>query len=314
MSRCLVLGGAGFIGSHICEALLRAGHQVRIFTRPGQDTPQLRRVLEGADWIPGDFTSPERLGRLVEGVDVVIHSLSTTLPKTSNDDMVYDVTSNVVPTLRLLAAASAAGVKRVVYLSSGGTVYGIPRAVPITEDHPTDPVCSYGIQKLAIEKYLALHERMTGLRHAVMRISNPYGERQRPLASQGVVSIFLYKASRGIPIEIYGDGSIVRDYLHVSDVARAAIALLDYEGPQRVFNVGSGTGHSLVEIVGAIEQVEGKKVEVRFQPARPFDVPVNVLDVTRAAKELGWRPQVSFGEGLQRTLNALLAKDGALEE
>lgn len=276
--RCLVLGGAGFLGSHIADALGAA-----VFDKArGDDFETL-----GAD--------------ALRGVDVVYHCIGTTLPQTSNENPVHDITSNLVATLRFLDAAAAARVKKVVFLSSGGTVYGIPKTVPIPEDHPTDPICSYGIQKLAIEKYLALYQRLHGLDYAILRAANPFGRRQRPEGAQGAVTVFLHRAVRGEPVEIWGDGTVVRDYLHVSDLVRAAVRLAS-PAPSRIYNIGSGRGRSLLEVVRAIEAVLGRKVEVVFRPGRPFDVPSNVLDISRATREIGWAPEVPFEEGLRRTL------------
>ncbi len=214
----------------------------------------------------------------------------------------FDVESNVVGTLRMLHAASRGEVRKVVFISSGGTVYGMPQAVPIPESHPTEPRVSYAIAKLAIEKYLALFQSTHGLDHVVLRVANPYGERQRVDAAQGAVAVFLDRALRREPIEIWGDGTVVRDYLHVSDVARAFLRAIDYSGEPRVFNIGSGSGCSLNELLAAIERLLGRTVERRYLPGRGFDVPRNVLDITRARDVLGWAPRVSLEEGLRATL------------
>lgn len=305
--KCLVLGGGGFIGSHVCDALLSAGYGVRIFEKERVSKENVEHLLKRIEWIEGDFTNKVQLEEIVKGVDVIVHAIATTLPKTSNENPVYDIESNLVSTLHLLEAAKTEKVKKVVFFSSGGTVYGIPQKTPIAEDHPTEPICSYGIQKLAIEKYLNLYRYLHAIDYAVMRIANPYGERQRPLATQGSVIVFLYKAMRGEQIEVWGDGSVVRDFLHVTDVARAVVKLIEYNGNHRIFNVGGGTGYSLLTVLKEIERVIGREPDVRFSQARPFDVPVNVLDITRAKTELGWVPEVGFEEGLKRTM-AFLSK------
>lgn len=305
--RCLVLGGGGFLGSHVSEALLGAGHSVRVFEKELVNKESVAHLLPKVEWTEGDFTNEAHVKEAVAGVDCVIHSLCTTLPKSSNDNPVYDISSNLVSTLHLLEASRDAGVKKVIFFSSGGTVYGIPRYTPIPEGHPNDPVCSYGIQKLAIEKYLMLFRHLYGLGYGIMRISNPFGERQRPHASQGAAVVFLNKALKGETIEIWGDGSVTRDYLYVKDVAGAVLKLLDYDGDQRIFNIGSGKGMSLLQLIEAIEKVTGRKAKVRFTPSRPFDVPVNVLDIRLAEKELGWRPEAGFEEGLRRTMDYLSA-------
>lgn len=302
-STCLVLGARGFIGSHLTDALLAAGAHVRAFDRPGiQAVKGLQEDNRpGLSSLEGDLVSTKDIDMALTGVDVCYHLVSTTLPKTSNLDPAYDIETNLLGTLRLLDAAVRHKVKRVVFTSSGGTVYGNPSHTPIAESHPTEPTCSYGIMKLAIEKYLALYQQLHGLQHTVLRLANPYGERQRIEASQGAVAVFLGRALRGEAIEIWGDGSVVRDYLHISDVVRALIAAATSGSANQVFNIGSGQGSSLNTLLSAIREVTGKDLNVSYQPGRGFDVPVNVLDVTRAEKELGWAPQTNLQTGIAQT-------------
>lgn len=300
--KCLVLGGGGFIGSHIVDGLLERGDAVRIFERPRVPRYRAFSPSEAVEWIEGDFQSASMVEEAVDGCDVVVHLVSTTLPKNSNEDPVFDVQSNVVATLRLLRAACSANARKLVFISSGGTVYGVPRMVPIPESHPTEPLVSYAIAKLAIEKYLELFRAQHGLDYVVLRVANPYGERQRTETAQGAVAVFLDRALRREPIEIWGDGTAIRDFLHVSDVARAFLRAIDYAGEPRVFNIGSGTGCSVNDLLDAIEPLVGYRIERRYLPARAFDVARNVLDITRARSVLGWEPHVSLDNGLRRTL------------
>jgi UDP-glucose 4-epimerase len=207
---------------------------------------------------------------------------------------------NLLGALKVLEAARLAQVKRVVMVSSGGTVYGVPQEVPIPEHHPTDPTCSYGINKLTIEKYVALYRQLHGLDGVVLRVANPYGERQRLDANQGVVPVFLGKALRGEPLQIWGDGSTVRDFLYVSDVVGALLAAVPYKGEERLFNVGSGQGLSLNQLVALLEAQLQQPLTVEYLPSRGFDVPTNVLCIERARRCLGWSPQVAVSEGLRR--------------
>ena len=305
MASCLVLGGAGFIGSHLAEALLQAGHRVRIFDRPHLDRlPDFLRRRE-FEVFTGDFLNPRALTPALEGSEIVFHLVSTTLPKTSNDNPVYDVESNVVGSLRLLELCRSQGVRKVVFASSGGTVYGVPRSVPIDESHPTDPICSYGIHKLMIEKYLQLNQRVHGLDYCVVRPPNLYGPRQRLDIAQGAVAVFLDRALRGKPIQVWGDGSVVRDYLYVEDAAEALVKAAAFEGEPRVFNIGSGVGTSLKQLIQEIEALLGRPVPVEYAAARTLDVPANVLDASLARRLLGWTPRTSLGEGLRRTHAAM---------
>ena len=308
--RCLILGGGGFIGSFLADRLLILGHAVRIFERPRVLPYRAFGREERVEWLAGDFQSAADVEAAVEDCNMVFHLVSTTLPKNSNDDPIYDVETNLVGTLRLLAAAVRCAVKKVVFISSGGTVYGVPSRIPISEEHPTEPLVSYGIVKLAIEKYLHLYWCMHGLDYRVLRVSNPFGERQRVDTAQGAVAVFLSRALAGQPIEIWGDGSVTRDYIYIENVVDAFIMAMKHDGEPRVFNIGSGEGRSLNQLLTTMEELIGRPVERRYLPARKFDVPVNVLDVSRARDVLGWQPRVSFREGLGRTLDWLRTSQG----
>jgi UDP-glucose 4-epimerase len=303
--RFLILGGAGFIGSHLCDALLAMGHLVRVFDRLNVPPYRVFSEQESIEWIQGDFSSAADIEQAVNGCQVVFHLVSTTLPKSSNDDPIYDVESNVVGTLKLLDAARRTGVEKVIFVSSGGTVYGVPEYVPIPETHSTNPVSSYGIGKLAIEKYLHLYQVLHGLDYAILRLANPFGERQRANAAQGAVAVFMNRAIQHQPIEIWGDGSVVRDYIYIADVVDALIKAAFYRGKERLFNIGSGQGKSLNDILTAIELLLDYPVPRTYLAGRAFDVPANVLDIAHAQKHLDWFPQVSFEDGLARTLRWL---------
>jgi len=299
--RAVVLGATGFIGSHLVDALLAEGYEVHGLARrlPGlisataQAHPACR--LEALDMADADG-----LMRVCTDADLVVHLASGSLPQSSNADPLADVGVNLLGGLHVLEAARRAGVGRLVVVSSGGTVYGVPQEVPIRESHPTDPTCSYGITKLALEKYVALYRQLHGLDGLVLRVANPYGERQRLNASQGVVPVFFGRALRGEPLEIWGDGSTERDFLHVSDVVAALQAAARYQGPERLFNIGSGQGLSLLELVRLLEQELDRPLAVTHHPARGFDVPTNVLCIERAYRCLNWRPRVPVAEGLRR--------------
>lgn len=299
--RCLVLGGRGFLGSHITEALLSQGVNVRILDRPapaGVSAP----VHNGSgtlELVEGDFTNPQDLLAAIGGCDACVHAITTTLPKTSNDNIEFDILTNLIGTIKLLEHASKSGMKKIVFLSSGGTIYGAPTTHDLAETHPTEPISSYGITKLAIEKYLQLFEHLSGLVSISLRVSNPFGPKQRIDGAQGAVAVFLGAALRGKPISIWGNGSIVRDYIHVHDVVRAVQAALDYQGAGRIFNIGSGQGHSLMDVISAVESATGVELEKVFSPSRAFDVERNVLDITRAKQELNWVPSVSFADGIR---------------
>ena len=299
--KCVVFGGGGFIGSAIVDRLLRDGHMLRIFERPRVAPYRTFAAHEQVEWIVGDLSSTYDVNDALQGVDAVMHLVSTTLPKNSNEDPIYDVQSNIVGSLQMLNAMVAQNVRKIVFISSGGTVYGNPVYLPIDEKHPTDPLVSYGITKLAIEKYLQIFERMHGIKAVTLRVANAYGERQRIETAQGAVGVFLYRALKGIPIEIWGDGNVTRDYIHVSDVAEAFVKAIAYTGDKRVFNIGSGGGTSLNQLIGIVEAALGKPVERRYLPGRIFDVPVSVLSNALAREELMWVPTTPLQAGVTRT-------------
>lgn len=290
--RALVVGGGGFIGRHICHRLRSAGHVVTVFDRVA--CPEFPTIV-------GDFQAAA-LQAAVEGMDWVFHLVWTTLPRSSNENPRADLETNVGATLGLLDACVRAGVRKVVFSSSGGTVYGVTTTERIGEDHPGHPICSYGITKLAVEKYLHLYHHLYGLDYTVLRISNPFGEGQNPFGEQGVVGIFLARIGRGESITLFGDGSVTRDYIYIQDVADAFLTAATVQGrPHRVFNIGSGEAVSLNELLQVMEQVTGRKPLVRHTPGRAVDVPRVVLDVSRAQRELGWQPATPLRTGLERT-------------
>jgi UDP-glucose 4-epimerase len=299
--KVLIFGGGGFIGSAVADRLLAEGHSLRIFERPRVQPYRDFTDMEDVEWVAGDISSMHDVSDAIQGVDAVLHMVSTTLPKSSNDDPVFDVQSNVVGSLHILNAMVTHCVPSIVFISSGGTVYGNPLYLPVDENHPTNPVVSYGITKLAIEKYLQVYERLHGIKAITLRVANPYGERQRLETAQGAVGVFLHHAIKGVPIEIWGDGSVTRDYIHVSDVAEAFSSALDYSGEQRLFNVSSGIGTSLNDLITEIEDVLGQSIERHYLPGRPFDVPANVLCNELARSELKWTPRVSMKKGINQT-------------
>ena len=232
-------------------------------------------------------------------VSHIVHLASSTLPKSSNEDMKYDITSNVIGTLSLLEVAVKCGVKKLVYLSSGGTIYGPDVSTPIDEDHPTNPICSYGIGKLAVEKYLNLFQHLHGLDYVALRAANPYGPGQNPAGGQGLIANFLHKILTQQTIEIWGDGSIVRDYFYISDLVDLIKVSLESE-VSGIFNAGSGAGASINQVLTLLEETLGASTNIAFQPHRHFDVPKIILDCSAAGRVFDWRAKTSLQDGVSR--------------
>ena len=303
--RVVVLGGLGFMGSHICRALVARGYAVRIFDK----LYALRKLVEDiepqVEIVEGDISRPDDVLGAISDAEAVINLVHTTVPGSSMKDPAYDVSSNVVAAVRWLSRLDETPVKRLFYVSSGGTVYGIPRTNPIDEEHPTDPISSYGITKLAVEKYVAMYASIFGVEHRILRPSNVYGEGQRLHIGQGVIGVMADRALRGEPLEVWGTGKSMRDYIHVDDLVAATMSLMDYSGHQRVFNISSGDGRSVLDIVAGLREQLDLRVEITHMPERGFDVPANVLSSSRLRAETGWRPQVGLEAGIARTVGWL---------
>lgn len=301
MGRCLVTGGSGFIGKHVCAALQSKGYQLRVLdiTIPHQAPPRV-------EYIAGSFADPSVLEQAMLGCDSIIHLGWTSLPASSNQAPLNDVEINIGGSIRLLERAVASGVKRFIFASSGGTVYGLTDKIPVTEKHPTEPLCSYGISKLTVEKYLDLFHQHHALRTTSLRIANPYGPGQDPHKPQGAVAVFSQLAIENQVAEIWGNGCVVRDFIHVQDVAQAFEAALSNDQAQGIFNIGTGIGTSLNELILQIEQITKKKLERQFHPPRQFDVPFSVLGVQKAKEILRWEPSTPLEKGLSQTIAWLM--------
>lgn len=295
--RGLIIGGSGFLGSHVVDQLLAEGMRVRVYDRAGE---RFRRTPAAVDFRQGDFTDSSSLAEALVDVDVVFHMLSTSVPSTSNLDPVADIQGNLIGTVRLLELMRSANIRRMVYSSSGGTVYGPPESDPVPETHPERPISSYGIVKTAIEKYLLMEQHLHGLRPTILRVSNPYGPRQGHGGVQGVIGTFLWRIAQAESIQIWGDGNIVRDFIHVDDLARLCVRCATEE-VCGVFNAGSGQGASINEVLDVIRTVTRQAVQPEYKPGRGFDVPRVVLDISSIKTKMDWRPQTSLSDGIERT-------------
>jgi UDP-glucose 4-epimerase len=293
----LLLGGSGFIGSHLTDQMLASGHEVSIYHATGTNRQNIAHIESDIRIIEGDFNNGD-FAAVLRGVDVVVHLINSTFPGSSLGNPAYDIQSNVISSIRLLDACRDAGISKLVFLSSGGTVYGIPQYAPIDELHPLNPISPYGISKLMIEKYLAMYHHHYGLDYTVLRLSNPYGSRQDPYRGQGVLAAWMHRLNHNKPIEIWGDGSVVRDYIYIKDAVRAIEIAATSQSQVKVFNVGSGAGHSLMQLKEKLEYATKKTMQVDFKALQKVDVPVNILNIDLIKTALEWQPEISIDEGI----------------
>jgi UDP-glucose 4-epimerase len=292
-----VIGAGGFLGTNLARFLAPRVGDLRCYGR----RRAFPAALHGLSWVAGDLADAG-LADTVAGCDVVVHLASSTTPGTADREIVADAEVNVMGSLRLMEHCVAGGVRRLVFISSGGVVYGIPAVIPTPESAPTDPITAYGAAKLAVEKYLEIFRRQHGLDYRILRVANVYGPYQTAEKGQGVVAAFLARALAEEPLEIWGDGQVVRDYVFISDVAEAIWAAMRHDGPHRVFNIGGGKGVNVLQVATAIEELIGHPLQKRFYPARPVDVPISVLDHSMATNELTWSPAVDLDQGLALAL------------
>jgi len=300
MSRrsAIVFGGGGFIGTNLCRRLASSGYEVRAFGH----SCLFPQALAEVEWISGDFADRSAVARALEPGAIVFHLIHSTLPHAASQSS-SDTQGTITPTLGLLDACRTAGVARVVFVSSGGTVYGNATHIPTPETTPSAPITPYALSNVAIEQSLALCHKRDGLEYRVLRAGNPYGPFQTANRNQGVIATMIKRALGGDKIDIWGDGSVVRDFVYIDDLIDALLLSAETNSHHRIFNIASGRGRSVSEIIAAIAEALHRPVEINWLPGRPSDVAVSVLAIDRAKEVLGWAPKVGFVEGLERTIS-----------
>lgn len=303
---CVVLGGGGFVGTNLCRRLVASGARVRAFGR----SRGFADALAGVEWRQGEFEDAGALTSAVASCDVVFHLIQATTPYSANLDIAGDFRHSVIPTLALLDICRKAAVKRVVFVSSGGTLYGAAKEIPTPETAPTDPITAYAIAKLTIEKFLALYEHLHGLSYRVLRVGNPFGPFQLATKGQGLIAMLLSRALGRQSTDIWGDGSVVRDYIFIDDVVDALQAAAVDLSAERIFNIGGGRGRSVRDVIAAVGAEVGEPVTIAWKPGRRIDVPVSTLSIERAREVLGWTPRTEFSEGLRQTVRWWRARGG----
>ncbi len=299
--RILVTGGAGFIGSNVVDGYLSEGHELAVFDNLSSGRREF--VDPRATLFVGDLTSAGDVERCVAGFkpEVVCHHAAQIDVRHSVTDPIHDARTNVLGSLTLLQSCTRQGVRKVIYSSTGGALYGEGRFLPATEDHPVNPESPYGVSKHTVEHYLYLWKLLHGLDYTVLRYPNIYGPRQNPHGEAGVNAIFIGLMLDGQRPRIFGSGDQVRDYLYVGDVVAANRIALE-RGSGLVLNLGTGVGTSVNDIVRTINDLLGTRIEPIYEPPRPGEVQRIYLDASRARETLGWTPTVTFADGLRRTI------------
>lgn len=307
-----VFGANGFIGRAIVSHLLARGRRVVAI---GRAFPaDYERIVGGhVETRSVDFRDALSVHATLQGVDQAIDLVNSSSPALGNARVVEDVATNVMPHISFVQSCIQSGVSRIVFVSSGGTVYGAPTQRPLDEDHPTDPLVSYGATKLMVEHYLRMLTRDSAVDHVILRAANPFGPGQTLRKGQGLIASILERQAMGSPIVIYGDGQAERDYLYIDDLCRALTAALDTPAVRDTFNIGTGRGRSTLDVVRAVEAALGIRFEIVFEPGRPTDARRNVLECGKAARVLNWTAQVPFDEGIRRTVAAFLADADPLQ-
>ena len=310
--KILLLGAAGFIGTNLTIELAKKTEdeitlvdRSKAFFKPivGMDLKNVH-ILEADLTVDMDFDS------ILKDQEVVYHLVSTTVPTTSNQHISQELVSNVIFSANLFEACIRCDVKKVVFVSSGGTVYGKEVDCPLKEKTATNPISSYGVQKITIEKLLYLYRYMYGLDYRIIRLANPYGPYQRPNGVLGAVTTFTYKALKGDEITVYGDGSVVRDFIYIDDAIRAIMKIVNGENKHRTFNLGCGYGTSIKQVLETIEKALGIKLNVSYLEGRKVDVQVNYLDISRYEKYYGALNPISLEDGIRKTADFMKKEYG----
>jgi UDP-glucose 4-epimerase len=299
--KILVTGGAGFVGSHIVDTYVAAGHQVIVVDN--LSTGKRENVHPEAQLVEMDLNDPHLFDLFqAEMPDLVNHHAANASVSRSVRQALFDATQNILGTLNVLEAARRAEVGKVVYISSGGAMYGTVAYLPMDENHPANPVSPYALSKHTGERYVQLYGQMHGLRRTSLRYANVYGPRQDPHGEAGVVAIFCQNLLDGVVPEIHWDGEQTRDFVYVGDCARANLLALE-RGDGQAYNVGTGVATSINTLFHTLMEVAGQDLEPRRGPRRPGDARHSYLDCHKIEDEMGWQAEVSLREGLERTWN-----------
>ena len=300
----MVTGGAGFIGSHIVDKYVALGHEVVVVD--DLTTGKKENINPNAMFYRVDLRNKNKIAAAVnrEKPDVINHQAAQKSVSHSVSDPTHDAEINIIGFLNLMEAAKQFGIKKVIFSSTGGAIYGDAKDIPTPETYPPQPVSPYAITKFTTEQYLRFYFQTAGIIPVILRYSNVYGPRQDPFGEAGVVAIFSKLMSEGKPMTVFGDGKQTRDYVFVKDVAQASVKALQYQPKNfddAIINIGTGVETPLNSIVTLLEDVSGKKADVKHEPARDGDLLRSAIGITKAKKMLDWAPETKLSDGIEKT-------------
>lgn len=303
----MIFGAASFIGKNLIK-LLYKDYRLKLIMSNSFFCSDIFSIIDKSelDIEEISFNSETDFNSVLKADDIVIHLASSTNPTTSNRNIYEEISSNILASARLFDACVNKKVKKVVFISSGGTVYGRNVKCPITENAQTNPINSYGLQKLSIEKMLYVYNQSYGLKYTIVRFSNPYGPYQRPNGQLGVITTFLYKAIQGNTIQVYGDGTVVRDFIYIEDAVKAIKIIIENNCKYKIYNIGSGEGKSINTVLDIIQREFNNKLVIRYGKSRKVDVQENYLNVERYEEEFGKISTIPLVEGIERTKRFLI--------
>ena len=293
-NKILLIGGNGFLGSHLIDFLL-LNNTVRVLSR---STEKYRTPNLLVDYRIGNYTDLDFLNSALQGIDIVIHLVSSSIPSTSNDNCVLDIESNLIGSVKLLNAMKKNDCKKIIFISSGGTVYGNPTIVPTPENVELKPICSYGINKVAIENYIYMFHKLHNFDYLILRVSNLYGTRQNNEGAQGLINTLMNKIGNQEEITIWGDGNVTRDFIYVEDLCNLIQKAIT-KNINGIFNAGSGIGYSVNEIIDLISETIEVSPKINKVEGRSFDVEKNILDVSKAFEMFNWKTNIDLKAGIE---------------
>lgn len=297
--KTIIFGGAGFLGSSIAKGLLGKNDEIVVFDLRSPKSDLMRK--KGIQVIEGDLLKTDDAAISFEGVDFVVHMASVTSPSESMENPEKD-RMNLTISQRIFEKAISAGVKRILYPSSGGTIYGMPEKLPVDETLTPNPKIPYAITKVQIEQKLTEMCEDSGTIPLIFRYGNPYGPNQYPARGTGVITAWLEKIRDGKPIDLYGGGEAARDYIFIQDATDACLLASDSARAKGVYNIGSGVPTTLQTIIETMKKVTGRKIEINALPLRSNDKVSKIsLDIQKAEKDFGWKPKISLEKGIEAT-------------